>query len=257
MRQPIELSFQAYMPEAALMSDEQELRVQLAAAYRLIDRFQMSELLETHISARLPGTEDHFWLNPYGMMFHEIKASSLVEVDFDGNLASASEWGPNPAGFVIHSAVLAGRKDVNCVLHTHARYSTAVSMLECGLLPISQFALQFYDRVAYHDYEGISLDLDERERLVEDLGDKNVMILRNHGVLTVGRTIAEAFTLMFYLEKACEAQILAQSAGQPLIVPPEDVCKRSMMAQNGDNLGQLQWQALIRLLDHEDPSYRD
>ena len=252
----VERSLQS-VPETSLVRDERELRVQLAAAYRLVDRFQMSELLETHISARLPGTEANFFLNPYGMMFHEITASSLVKVDFDENIVEHSEWGLNRAGFVIHSAILAGRKDVNCVLHTHTRYSTAVSMLECGLLPASQFALQFYNCIAYHDYEGVSLDLGERERLVKDLGDKNVMILRNHGVLTVGRTIAEAFILMFYVEKACEAQILAQSTGSELIMPPEAICKQSMLDQSGDNLGQLQWQALLRLLDREDPSYRN
>lgn len=254
-KQAIELSLQSCMPQTASISDERKLRVQLAAVYRLIDRFQMSELIETHISARLPGQTDGFLLNPYGMMFHEIAASDLVKVDFRGN-AIDGEWSVNPAGFVIHSAILSARSDVNCVLHTHSRYGTAVSMLECGLLPASQFALQFYNRVAYHDYEGVSLDLAERERLVKDLGDKNVMILRNHGLLTVGRTIAEAFVLMFYLEKACEAQILAQSTGTPLIIPPEDVCEASMQAQDVTDLGQLQWNALIRLLDRDDPSYR-
>ena len=257
MKQPIELSLQSYMPKTPLLKDDAELRVQLAAAYRLMDRFGWSELTETHISARLPNTEDYFLLNPYGMMFDEITASSLVKVDFTGNIIDNSEWRINPTGFVIHSGVLNGRQDINCVLHTHSPYSTAVSMLECGLLPISQFALQFYNRVAYHDYEGLALDLSERERLIKDLGDKNVMVLRNHGLLTVGRTIAEAFTLMFYFEKACKVQILAQSTGSPLIIPSEDVCNKSMMAQNVDDLGQLKWQALIRMLDREDPSYRD
>lgn len=256
MKQTIELSLQSSMPKTPLTSNETELRVQLAAAYRLMDRFGWSELTETHISARLPMSEDYFLLNPYGIMFHEITASNLVKVDFKGNILGNSEWMLNPAGFVIHSAILTGRKDINFVLHTHSPYSTAVSMLECGLLPASQFALQFYNRIAYHDYEGVSLDLREQERLIKDLGDKNVMILRNHGLLTVGRTIAEAFTLMFYFEKACEAQILAQSTGSPLIIPSEDVCNKSMQQQNVDDLGQLKWQALIRMLDREDPSYR-
>ena len=257
MKQSIELSLQSCMPKTLPLLDERELRVQLAAAYRLMDRFGWSELIETHISARLPMSEDYFLLNPYGMMFDEITASSLVKVDFAGNIIGNSEWIPNPTGFVIHSAILAGRKDINCVLHTHPPYSTAVSMLECGLLPASQFALQFYNRLAYHDYEGISLDLSERERLTKDLSDKNVMILRNHGLLTAGSTIAEAFTLAFYFEKACEAQILAQSTRSPLIMPSEDVCNKSMIDQNVDDLGQLQWQALRRMLDKEDPSYRD
>lgn len=253
----IELSLQSCMPKTSPLSDERELRVQLAAAYRLMDRFGWSELIETHISARLPMSEDYFLLNPYGIMFHEITASSLVKLNFAGNIVDNSELTPNPTGFVIHSAILSGRKDINCVLHFHPPYSTAVSMLECGLLPASQFALQFYNRVAYHDYEGLSLDLSERERLIEDLGDKNVMVLRNHGLLTVGSTVAEAFTLAFYFEKACEAQILAQSTGSPLIIPSEDVCNKSMKEQNVNDLGQLQWQALRRMLDREDTSYRD
>lgn len=254
-KQAIELSVPSCMPQTP-SSDEQELRVQLAAAYRLIDRFQMSDLIDTHISARLPDSEG-FLLNPFGMMFHEITSSSLVKVDFQENAINSQGWSVNPAGFAIHSAIYSARTDVNCVLHTHSRFGTAVSMLECGLLPASQFALLFYNRVAYHDYEGVALDLAERERLVQDLENKDVMILRNHGLLTVGQTIAEAFILMFYLEKACETQILAQSTGSPLIVPPEEVCEASMQGQNVAGLVQLQWNALIRLLDRDDPSYRD
>jgi ribulose-5-phosphate 4-epimerase/fuculose-1-phosphate aldolase len=257
MQQQIDLSLQAHMPKAALALDERELRVQLAAVYRLVDKFRMSDLVDTHISVRLPGAEEHFLINPYGMMFHEITASSLVKVDLEGNIIGHSDWSTNPAGFVIHSAIHAHRKDITCVLHTHSRYGTAVSTLECGLLPISQFALQFYDRVAYHNYEGVSLDLDERDRLVSDLGNKKVMILRNHGLLTVGQTIPEAFILMFYLERSCEVQILAQSSGSPLVIPPEAVREKSALQQDVEDLGQLQWGALLRLLDREDPSYRD
>ena len=252
-KQVIEPSLQPCMPQAATISDEKELRVQLAAVYRLIDQFQMSDLIDTHISARLPGSGS-FLLNPFGMMFHEITSSNLVKVDFKGHAIDSQAWSVNPA-VVIHSAILSARPDVNCVLHTHSRYGTAVSMLECGLLPASQFALMFYNRVADHDYEGVVLDLAEQERLVKDLGNKDVMILRNHGLLTVGRTIAEAFILMFYLEKACEAQILAQSTGSPLIIPSEEVCQAAMQGQDSADWRQLQWNALVRLLE-QDPSYR-
>ncbi|MBI4782452.1 MAG: class II aldolase/adducin family protein [Oscillatoriophycideae cyanobacterium NC_groundwater_1537_Pr4_S-0.65um_50_18] len=237
--------------------DEQTLRIQLAAAYRLIDKFRMSDLVETHISARLAGT-DQFLLNPYGMMFHEITASSLIKVGLEGWVEPGDRI-VNPAGFVIHSAIHAARPDISCVLHTHSRYGTAVSLLECGLLPVSQFALQFYDRLAYHDYEGVSLNLAEQQRLVNDLGKHKVMIMRNHGLLTAGRTIPEAFVLMYYLEKSCEIQILAQSSGSKLVVPSESACQISAQQQDIDmeNLGMLQWGALLRLLDRDDPSYRD
>ncbi|MBE9178945.1 class II aldolase/adducin family protein [Oculatella sp. LEGE 06141] len=258
MVQKIDLALQSYSPEVELSLSERELRIQLAAAYRLIDKFQMSDLIYTHISVRLPGPENHFLINPYGLLFREVTASSLVKVDLDGNIVGESEWPVNPAGFVIHSAIHSAREDLFCVVHTHTRYGMAVSALECGLLPISQFALQFYNRVAYHDYEGVSLDLDERSRLVNDLGDKKVMIMRNHGLLTAGRTIPEAFSLMFYLNRSCEVQITAQSSGAPLIIPSPDVCEHSAAQQNIDdvNFGQLEWSALIRMLDREDSSYR-
>jgi ribulose-5-phosphate 4-epimerase/fuculose-1-phosphate aldolase len=193
------------------------------------------------------------------MMFNEVTASSLVKIDLEGNIVGHSEWPVNPAGFVIHSAIHAAREDLNCVFHTHTRYGIAVSALECGLLPISQFAMMFYNQVAYHDYEGVALDLDERERLVNDLGDKKVMILYNHGLLTAGKTIPEAFFLMYYLDRACEVQITAQSAGTNLVIPSESVCAHAAQQQdiNGENLGELAWSALMRMLDHEDPSYRN
>ena len=274
MRNSLELPLPSGLPQAEVAIDEAELRVQLAATYRLIDKFGMSDLVETHISARLPGT-NQFLFNPYGLMFHEITASSLVKVDLDGVVIGHGDnssdrqhpalWnspnygGINPAGFVIHSAIFAARADIRCVLHTHSRYGTAVSLLECGLLPVSQFALQYYDRVAYHDYEGVSLDLDERDRLTQSLGNRKVMILRNHGLLTAGRTIPEAFILAYYLEKSCEVQVLAQSTGSRLVTPPEAVCLKSAQQQDIDleGLGQLQWGALLRLLDRDDPSYRD
>jgi ribulose-5-phosphate 4-epimerase/fuculose-1-phosphate aldolase len=256
MAQKIELSFHAYAPQAADLS-ERELRVQLAAAYRLIDRFQMSDLIYTHISVRLPGPEHHFLINPFGLMFHEVTASSLIKVDIDGNIVGDSEWRANPAGFVIHSAIHAARQDLQCVVHTHTRDGIAVSALDCGLLPISQFSMQFYNRVAYHNYEGVALSLAERDRLVQDLGDKKIMILRNHGLLTGGCTIPEAFILMFYLNRACEVQITAQSAGTPLTLPDPAVCELAATQLNYANQGQLEWSALTRMLDREDPSYRN
>jgi ribulose-5-phosphate 4-epimerase/fuculose-1-phosphate aldolase len=257
MAQNIALDLQSYLPKANLELSERELRVQLAAAYRLLDKFQMTDLIYTHISVRLPGPERHFLINPYGVMFHEITASSLVKIDLNGAIVGESEWTVNPAGFVIHSAIHAAHEELHCVLHTHTKYGMAVSALECGLLPVSQFAMQFYNRVAYHDYEGVSLSLEERERLVNDLGDKKAMILRNHGLLTAGRTIPEAFVLMFYLNRACEVQITAQSTGESLVIPSPEVCEHSAMQQDVDDLGQLEWPALIRLLDRDDPSYRN
>jgi ribulose-5-phosphate 4-epimerase/fuculose-1-phosphate aldolase len=253
----VDLSPQSYLPQAQPNPTEAELRVQLAAAYRLMSKFKMTDLVYTHLSVRLPGPEHHFLINPYGLMFHEITASSLVKIDVDGNIVEQSDWAVNPAGFVIHSAIHMARKDVTCVMHSHSRYGTAVSALKCGLLPISQFAMQYFRRIAYHDYEGVSLSLDERERLIADIGDKKAMILRNHGLLTVGRTIPEAFVLLYYLERSCEVQILAQSAGSELVLPSEEVCEHSAKQQELEDYGQLEWQALIRMLDQEDPSYRN
>ncbi len=247
---------QAYVPKLGAQPSEQELRVQLAAAYRLIDQFNLTDLVSTHISVRIPGPERHFLINPFGLLFGEITASSLVKIDLAGNLVGESDWPVNQAGFVIHSAIHAAREDLHCVLHTHTRSGMAVSALACGLLPISQFSMLFYNRVAYHDYEGVSLELAERERLVQDLGDKRVMILRNHGLLTAGHTVAEAFFLMYYLDRSCEVQLAAQAAGK-LILPPASVCEHAAAQQTYDQPGQLEWSALIRKLDREDPSYRD
>lgn len=255
--QSIDLTFQSYIPKAKLDCSEDELRVQLAAAYRLMDKFRMSDLIYTHISVKVPGPERHFLINPYGLMFHEVTASNLVKVDIDGNIVGESQYAVNPAGFVIHSAIHAAREDLHCVLHSHTRYGMAVSALECGLLPISQFALQFYNRIAYHRYEDTAPNLAEREQLAADLGHKKVMILQNHGLLTAGRTIPEAFILMFYLEKSCEIQILAQSSGSKLTILSQSVCEQSADQQDLDDLGQLEWPALIRLLDRDDPSYRN
>jgi ribulose-5-phosphate 4-epimerase/fuculose-1-phosphate aldolase len=237
---------------------ETEARIDLAACYRLIAQFRMTDLVYTHISARIPGTE-HFLLNPYGFLFEEVTASNLVRIDIDGQIVEDTPYTVNPAGFTIHSAVHRARPDVNCVLHTHTRAGIAVSALREGLLPISQIALQFYDRLAYHDYEGIALDLDERDRLARDLGDRKAMILRNHGLLTAGASVAEAFSLMFYLERACEIQIAALSTGRELIMPPAEVCEKAARQYEEDDepAGMREWRALLRQLDRADPTYRE
>jgi ribulose-5-phosphate 4-epimerase/fuculose-1-phosphate aldolase len=238
---------------------EWETRVQLAACYRLVARYRMTDLIYTHISARVPGLKDQFLLNPYGLMFEEVTASNLVKIDLDGRLLEDNGYGVNDAGFTIHSAIHAARHDVACVLHTHTRAGFAVSCQKQGLLPLNQMALQFHGRLAYHDYEGIALDHDERPRLVHSLGGRHAMILRNHGLLTAGRTIPEAFSLMFYLERACEIQIAALAGGGELIFPSPEVCEKTARQHEMDDkpLGDLEWAAHIRALDREDSSYRN
>jgi ribulose-5-phosphate 4-epimerase/fuculose-1-phosphate aldolase len=238
---------------------EREARIALAACYRLVAHFGMDDLIYTHISARVPGEPRHFLINPYGMMFHEITASSLVKIDYDGKVVGDSGYPVNEAGFVIHSALHMARPDVHCVLHTHTRAGVAVSCLEEGLLHINQHSALFYDRVAYHDYEGIALDLDERSRLVRDMGDKSAMILRNHGLLTAGRSVEEAFTLMFYLEKACRIQIDLMAAGAKTIRLSDNVLKHTaaQFTSSTTPCGEREWPALLRLLDAKDPSFRN
>lgn len=250
------------------MKSERQLREELAACYRLIAHFRMSDLIFTHISVRLPGPEHHFLINPYGLMFDEITASSLVKIDLAGHAVELSPYPVNPAGFVIHSAIHSASEDAQCVLHTHTRAGCAVAALECGLLPVNQMSMEFYGKVAYHDYEGVALDMAEQQRLVADLGNKPVMILRNHGLLTVGRSVSEAFMRMYYLEKACEIQLAAQASGK-LVLPPHEVCVHTERQFNdpGRPLGegqladpdgmQLAWTALLRLLEKVAPGYRD
>ena len=188
---------------------EWQARLDLAATYRLVALYGWDELIFTHISARVPGPEHHFLVNPYGMLFEEITASTLVKVDMDGAVVGASEFPVNPAAFTIHSAVHMSRADAGCVIHLHTLDGVAVSAQEQGLLPLDQHAMLLLGDLAYHDYEGVALDLDERERLIADLGERNVMILRNHGTLTVGKTCADAFMRMFFLERACAIQTRA------------------------------------------------
>jgi ribulose-5-phosphate 4-epimerase/fuculose-1-phosphate aldolase len=244
---------------AGIAAEERQLRVDLAACYRLIAHFGMDDLVYTHISARLPGDQHRFLINPYGPMFEEITASSLVVVDPEGHQVSGPEATVNPAGFTIHSALHMGRADAICVLHTHTTAGMAVAALECGFLPVNQLSMEFYNRIAYHDYEGVALDLGERERLVRDIGDKRALILRNHGLLTVGRTVAEAFYLMYYLEQSCRIQIAAMQTGSPLRLPPPEVCEHTaLQAERWPGpRGARPWTALLRKLDREDPSYRN
>jgi ribulose-5-phosphate 4-epimerase/fuculose-1-phosphate aldolase len=246
-------------PDPAHVPSEQELREDLAAAYRLIAHFGMDDLVYTHLSVRLPQEGHRFLINPYGMLFEEITASSLVVVDAEGEPLQPTSWPVNPAGFVIHSAVHRERADAACVMHTHTIAGMAVAAQQGGLLPLNQMSMEFHEQVALHSYEGIAADdnLGERERLVRDLGDRHAMILRNHGLLTVGRTVAEAFYWMYYLEQSCRIQVAAQSTGAPLAMPPDALLARTAAQFTSDaTKGWLPWQALRRKLDREQPDYR-
>ena len=240
---------------------ERRIREDLAACYRLIADYRWTDLTSTHISARLPEEDGQevFLINHLGYHFEEITASSLLKVRIDGSLIDAPEGAQiNPAGFVIHSAVHAARAEVGCVLHTHTRAGMAVSAMACGLLPLNQHALRFYKRLGYHDYEGVALDMDERSRLVANLGAHEAMILRNHGLLSVGRTVADAFNAMFYLEKSCQAQVDTLAAGGELVIPSEEVCEKT--ARQYDlypDIGERDWRGLIRKLDRQQPDYRN
>jgi ribulose-5-phosphate 4-epimerase/fuculose-1-phosphate aldolase len=240
-------------------AEEWQTRVDLAAAYRLVALYGWDDLIFTHISSRVPGADHHFLLNPYGMMFEEVTASSLVKIDLAGNKVTESPYFVNPAGFTIHSAVHAAREDALCVMHLHTDYGIAVSAQKAGLLPISQQAMLALSSLAYHDYEGLALNEAEKPRLVTDLGDKSQMILRNHGLLTVGRTAAEAFLAMFLLERACKIQILAQAGGE-LVEIPDPIVRLVESQVKAVTVGQgaaLTWPGLLRKLDRIDPSYRE
>ena len=239
-------------------AEEWQLRCELAAAYRLVAHYGWSDLVFTHISARLPGPEHHFLINPYGLMFDEITASSLVKVDQDCNKLVDSPFPVNPAGFVIHSAIHAVREDAGCVLHTHSRAGVAVSAQKCGVLPISQQSTFVLGSLAYHDYEGVALRDEEKPRLQADLGTANYLMLRNHGLLTVGRTVPDAFLNMYIFENTCRIQIDAQAGGELIQVNP-DILKGVAGAMKKVTVGQgsnLAWPALLRKLDKLDPSYR-
>ncbi len=244
----------------AVSNQEWEARVNLAAAYRLVAHFKWDDLVFTHISARVPGAEHHFLINPYGMLFEEITASSLVKVDLHGKKAADSPYEINPAGFTIHSAIHAAREDAMCVMHTHSLNGVAVSAQKGGLLPISQQAVVVLASLGYHDYEGIALYEDEKPRLVRDLGSKTSLMLRNHGLLTVGATPADAFLAMYVMEAACTIQIRAQAGGGELIPVGKPILDgiQAAATQVTKGLGgQLAWPGLLRKLDRIDPSYRN
>lgn len=246
---------------------EWQTRVDLAAAYRLVDLYGMCDMHLNHISARVPGSHEHFLINPFGMMYEEITASSLIKIDLEGNIIANSnpDYGVNLPGYVIHSAIHRARPDISCVLHTHTPAGMAVSALKCGLLPITQTAMRF-GKVAYHDYEGVVVNLDEQARLVANLGDAEVMIMRNHGLLAVGETIATAFASIIRLERACQTQLMAMACNAELVVPSKEVIELSnrQLARSpspnaaGQRLaqGMLEWPAMKRMLDRRDPSYK-
>lgn len=250
------------MPDTAFSDTETGLaRRELAAAYRLIAHLGMDDGIYTHISARIG--EDLFLLNPFGLSFREVRASNLVTIDHEGTIVDDPHGhGVNAAGFTIHSAIHMARHDVLCVAHTHTVAGVAVSSQEEGLLPLNQWSLQFHNRMAYHDYEGIALDLSERERLVRDLGDRNTMILRNHGLLTCGRSVGEAMKTMLNLERSCQAQVAALSGGRPLRLVPEAVAEKTAQQYDSgaDSVASgrrpdYQWLAYMRLLDEVAPDY--
>ncbi len=240
-------------------AEEWRLRVDLAACYRLVALHGWDDLVFTHVSARIPGPDHHFLINPYGFTFDEITASSLVKVDMDCKPLLPTPYPVNPAGFVIHSAIHSVREDAGCVLHTHTAAGVAVAAQKDGLLPLSQHATTVLWTTGYHDYEGIAVRDDEKPRLQSDLGTNNCLILRNHGLLTVGRTVADAFVAMFNLQRACEMQLLAQSSGVPLQLIGKDVLDgvgaAMKAASAGMGLERLVWPGMLRKLDRVNPGY--
>jgi len=246
--------------KSRVSEEEWKLRTDLAAAYRLVAHFGWDDLIFTHISARLPGTDHHFLINPYGMTFDEVTASSLVKIDLEGKKLMDSPYEINPAGFTIHSAIHAAREDAKCVLHTHSLDGVAISATKQGILPISQQSIFVLASLAYHDYEGVALHEGEKPRLVRDLGDKNFLMLRNHGILTVGSSIADTFLFMYLFEACCTVQVRAQSThGELITIDPKIVAGAQMAAKQVTRSagGGLAWPGLLRKLDRIDRSYRD
>jgi ribulose-5-phosphate 4-epimerase/fuculose-1-phosphate aldolase len=235
---------------------EWEARVNLAACYRLTDSFGMTDLIYNHITARIPGDDEHLLINLYGLLYKEITASSLVKIDLEGNILwkPDTDYGINKSGYVIHGAIHRARPELKCVMHTHTRAGMAVSSMKCGLLPMTQTSMRFVGHLGYHDYEGPAIDLAERERLVRDLGPHDTLILRNHGLLTCGATIQQAFNTMYQLEMSCRAQVDAMAGGQDIVLPPQEVIDHTAnLYQPGTRrpYGVLEWHAMLRLLDAE------
>ncbi len=244
-------------------AEEWKTRVDLAACYRLVAHYEMADMMANHISAQVPGEDNAFLINAYGMLYEEITASSLIKIDVDGNILARPDFGDldygiNKAGYVIHGAIHRARHDVACVIHTHTWAGMAVSMLECGLLPLTQTAMRFL-RIGYHDYQGVVLDRKEEESLLRDLGPGEALILRNHGLLTVGKTIGEAFNWMHRLELACRSQLAAMATGAKLRGVPEEVLNQTYLnyqPQTRRPYGLMEWPALLRKLDRIDPGFR-
>jgi ribulose-5-phosphate 4-epimerase/fuculose-1-phosphate aldolase len=248
-------------PAAERSAEEMQVRRDLAALYRAMALYGWDDLTATHISARVPGPGDAFLINPYGLLFEEITASSLIKINAEGEILEPTPYAVNAAGFVIHSAVHMARPDAGCVVHLHTLDGVAVSALEEGLLPLNQGAMVVADQVAFHDYEGVAVEFDERERLAADLGTKNAMLLRNHGTLAVGRTVAEAFSRIYFLERACTVQVRTLSMGRPVHpVAPEVIAKvTAQLSANvvARDVPSPTWPAMLRKLDRLDPSYKD
>lgn len=252
---PVDSSVRSRVSEA-----EWEQRVHLAACYRLVAHYRWDDLIFTHISARVPGPEHHFLINPYGMLFEEITASSLVKVDLGGRKVMPSPFEINPAGFVIHSAIHAAREDAKCVLHLHSLNGVAVGAQKGGVLPISQQSIFVLSSLGYHDYEGVALNEDEKPRLVKDLGDKNFLMLRNHGLLTVADNIPDAFVFMYIFEAACAIQVRAQAGGGELIpIDPRIIAGAQAQAKQVTRGagGGMAWAGLLRMLDRREPGFRE
>lgn len=244
---------------ADVPEDEWQVRVDLAACYRLLHAHRMTDLIYNHISARVPGHHDRFLINPYGLLFEEVTASSLVVIDAEGTVVrDTTGLGVNPGGFTIHSAVHVARPDVACVMHTHTAATLAVATMRRGLLPLTQQAMRFTDRIAYHDYEGVHFTDGERRRLQASLGGRMAMLLRNHGTLVCGRTIAEAWDIMYYLERACQAQVSLLTTGEPLVEVDAAVAEQvaSVFESPSRAAPAKIWPAMLRMLDRIDPSYR-
>jgi ribulose-5-phosphate 4-epimerase/fuculose-1-phosphate aldolase len=240
--------------------EEWQMRVDLAACYRLVDKYAMSDLIYNHITARIPGSNDHLLINLYGLLYKEITASSLVKIDLDGNIVwkPATDYGINKSGYVIHGAIHRARPDVACIIHTHTRAGMAVAAMKCGLLPMSQTAVRFVGHLGYHDYEGPAVELDERERLVRDLGPHDAMVMRNHGLLSCGPTIQQAFNTMYQLELACRSQVDVMAARTELCLPPQEVLEHTAhLYQPGTRrpYGVLEWPAMLRVLAAEESGY--
>ncbi len=236
--------------------EEWKVRVDLAALYRLVSLYGWDDMIYTHISARLPGPDHHFLINPYGLFFDEMTASSLVKIDLQGNVLQETSYFINPAGFTIHSAVHAAREDAHYVMHLHSDQGVAVSAQKEGLLPLSQHALIVLPGLAYHDYEGIALNVEEKDRLVADLGSASLMLLRNHGTLAVGKTAADCWTGMFYLERACKQQVMALTVGRENVRIASDASQAEVRAQVGRGIGgALAWPGCLRRLDRQSPGY--